>query len=739
MVYLPNPTLKKIYEKEGRLSTVRIMAFYLYIFLCTGILSSSLYANDIKQLSNYRGGSYASSSHYKTALNWYVMAAERGRSSAQYNLGLIYKNGNGVPKNDNTALKWWMLAAQQGHTLAALNIGVMYERGVAVPQDLASAIEWYSLAGAQVHIDRLIAGGASKPSLIGAWFTTDKKNCRIWNPMPQKNETALWSGGCSDGKVHGYGRVTWTWDTPAGETDFRTAEGESRNGNWFGEVKITYQDGEVYLGELNLITGEPDGYGTFTDTDGSTVSGQFKNDMFIGQASITSDLGSASVNVVYENDELSAEGTFVYDDGGLGSASINAVLENDEFSGEGPIFYDDGGQYIGSLKDGIPDGRGTLISADGTKYIGHWNDGKRYGYGRVFFKNGDLYTGGFIDDYFDGHGTYIWPDGAKYVGGWKKSLQHGQGIHTYADGVSRVGSWTDGERDVSAHLTSDDEELKDITAPDVEVQYTQGTLVFHNGDQYTGGIKDEYFHGNGTYIWANGTQYVGEWKSGIADSQGMFTYPDGSTDVGSFTDGVFDGSVQSTFEDEELAEQRKRQVIEPLDNEEREGIIGIWSTKSDTGGVAVFDRGTFGRVVIFVQEDLYKAVVLQYDWKDSWYSGDKTEDGDFNPGWEDWIRFVPTKYIEHKISDHDSVESFAKNIIEEACTYGEFDSCGQWSRKIYPATQQEIIGCLNESKNEVFTEEQKSYGDKNYDDARIPKIWRCLSSNIDHLFFKKRE
>ena len=67
---------------------MRKATFYLYIFLCTGILSSRLYANDIKQISNYRDGSYASSSHYKTVMDWYITAAESGEASAQYNLGV---------------------------------------------------------------------------------------------------------------------------------------------------------------------------------------------------------------------------------------------------------------------------------------------------------------------------------------------------------------------------------------------------------------------------------------------------------------------------------------------------------------------------------------------------------------------------------------------------------------------------------------------------------------------------
>jgi TPR repeat protein len=44
--------------------------------------------------------------------------AEQGDASAQFNLGLMYDNGEGVPENDIEAVKWYRLAAQQGYAKA---------------------------------------------------------------------------------------------------------------------------------------------------------------------------------------------------------------------------------------------------------------------------------------------------------------------------------------------------------------------------------------------------------------------------------------------------------------------------------------------------------------------------------------------------------------------------------------------------------------------------------------------
>ena len=38
-------------------------------------------------------------------MNWYLKAANQGHANAQYNIGVMYKNGVGVEKNYNEAIK----------------------------------------------------------------------------------------------------------------------------------------------------------------------------------------------------------------------------------------------------------------------------------------------------------------------------------------------------------------------------------------------------------------------------------------------------------------------------------------------------------------------------------------------------------------------------------------------------------------------------------------------------------
>ena len=83
------------------------------------------------------------------AVKWYRKAAEQGNAKAQTNLGLMYANGDGVPKDQTEAVKWYRKAAEQGNTNAQYNLGNMYNRGEGVPRDLVQAHMWWNIAGAK--------------------------------------------------------------------------------------------------------------------------------------------------------------------------------------------------------------------------------------------------------------------------------------------------------------------------------------------------------------------------------------------------------------------------------------------------------------------------------------------------------------------------------------------------------------------------------------------------------------
>ena len=76
-------------------------------------------------------------------------AAEQGFAAAQYNLGLMYANGQGVHQDDAQAVQWYRKAAEQGYAQAQYNLGVRYDNGRGVRQDYTQAVQWYRKAAEQ--------------------------------------------------------------------------------------------------------------------------------------------------------------------------------------------------------------------------------------------------------------------------------------------------------------------------------------------------------------------------------------------------------------------------------------------------------------------------------------------------------------------------------------------------------------------------------------------------------------
>ncbi|MDY0351880.1 MAG: tetratricopeptide repeat protein [Desulfobulbaceae bacterium] len=75
--------------------------------------------------------------------------AEQGEAEAQFKLGALYKNGEGVEQNYDKALEWYTKSAEQGYADAQVILGAMYYTGQGVEQDKSKAFEWWSKAAAQ--------------------------------------------------------------------------------------------------------------------------------------------------------------------------------------------------------------------------------------------------------------------------------------------------------------------------------------------------------------------------------------------------------------------------------------------------------------------------------------------------------------------------------------------------------------------------------------------------------------
>lgn len=91
---------------------------------------------------------------YAQAVKLYRPLAEKGNADAQYVLGMMYRAGRGVERNNNEAKKWYQLASEQGQPMAQFYLGWMHARGdKSVPKDYVKAYMWINIAIANVSIE----------------------------------------------------------------------------------------------------------------------------------------------------------------------------------------------------------------------------------------------------------------------------------------------------------------------------------------------------------------------------------------------------------------------------------------------------------------------------------------------------------------------------------------------------------------------------------------------------------
>lgn len=85
------------------------------------------------------------------AMRWYELAANRGDTGAQYNLGLMHANGRGTPKNPKEALHWFKRAADAGDAQAQYNLAIMYDQGHAGDRGRLEATHWFKESAERGH------------------------------------------------------------------------------------------------------------------------------------------------------------------------------------------------------------------------------------------------------------------------------------------------------------------------------------------------------------------------------------------------------------------------------------------------------------------------------------------------------------------------------------------------------------------------------------------------------------
>ena len=82
--------------------------------------------------------------HLKEAEKWYVKSAKKGNSDAMFNLGVMYNNEEAPKDNPYIAYAWWRAAKENGHEQAKINLDIltakMTKEQIAEAQSLSTEI-----------------------------------------------------------------------------------------------------------------------------------------------------------------------------------------------------------------------------------------------------------------------------------------------------------------------------------------------------------------------------------------------------------------------------------------------------------------------------------------------------------------------------------------------------------------------------------------------------------------------
>ena len=103
---------------------------------------------------------------YTTALAELRPLAEQGNADAQYNLANLYRDGRGVPHDDEQAAAWYRRAAEGGSWWAAFDLGMLYweqsraaETNEGTPDEALVRVHmWLGIAAAREDVDCVATG-----------------------------------------------------------------------------------------------------------------------------------------------------------------------------------------------------------------------------------------------------------------------------------------------------------------------------------------------------------------------------------------------------------------------------------------------------------------------------------------------------------------------------------------------------------------------------------------------------
>ena len=150
---------------KSRLS-YHLIVFFLVFISSSVVAEKSTTASDEKLLEEAR--QHIKLKQFSQAKTILLSLASDGNADAQYDLGVLFRNGYILRRDDKQAFYWFEKAAKKSHAKSIFAIGMMKFRGSGITQDLKAAEKLFVISAklghkpARVKLDQLRKEKANK-------------------------------------------------------------------------------------------------------------------------------------------------------------------------------------------------------------------------------------------------------------------------------------------------------------------------------------------------------------------------------------------------------------------------------------------------------------------------------------------------------------------------------------------------------------------------------------------------
>ena len=127
-----------------------------------------------------QGETAYSDGDFESAAALFEQAANDGNPDAQYKLGSMHHDGEGLPRNHEQAVYWYTKAAKRGNTTAQYWLCIMHREGMGVPRSYSEALYWCKRAANNGHAEAQFAVGQFYFDGLGNGFVTRHIRAYIW-------------------------------------------------------------------------------------------------------------------------------------------------------------------------------------------------------------------------------------------------------------------------------------------------------------------------------------------------------------------------------------------------------------------------------------------------------------------------------------------------------------------------------------------------------------------------------